>query len=115
MSRTATLHATVAVKLLCAALLLWALSPRNPYGYYVLLRWICCSAFAYIAVNYFRSGWTPWVWVFGTAAGIYNPVLPVHLNRTIWSIVNVVTIIILLVSVAADFMQGKKTGSEQLH
>lgn len=114
MSRTATLPATVAVKLLCTALLLWALSPQNPYGFYVLLRWICCSAFAYIAVDYFHRGWTSWIWVFGTAAGIYNPFLPVHLGRAIWSTVNVVTIIILVVSVAADIRHGKKNDSEQL-
>ena len=29
--------------------LLWALNPHNPYGYYILLRWVCCGVFAYLA------------------------------------------------------------------
>lgn len=30
-------------------MLLWALYPENPYGYYVLLRLVCCPIFAYLA------------------------------------------------------------------
>ena len=43
-------------------MLFWALWPHNPYGYYVLLRWICCAAFAYLVVwsvhgDRTRIGW----------------------------------------------------------
>ena len=32
-----------------SGMLLWALIPGNPYGYYVLLRWVCCALFGYLA------------------------------------------------------------------
>jgi len=56
-----------------------------------------------------------WAWVFGTAAGIYNPILRVHLNRPIWSVVNVLTIAVLIVSVVDDFKKRKRINSEQSH
>ncbi len=113
MIRNATQLGTGAVKLLCGGLLLWALYPQNPYGYYILLRWVCCSAFAYFAIRYFRSGEIPWAWIFGTAEGIYNPILRVHLDRTLWSIVNIATIIMLVASVTADMKHQKKSDSEE--
>lgn len=81
-----------------AVMLMLALD-RNPYAYYVLLRWVCCPILAFLAVraaNLEKIGWT---WVLGISALIYNPIMTVHLNREIWSVLNVVTIIILGASV----------------
>ena len=71
---------------------LWALVPSNPYGYYILLRWICCAAFAYLAINAWGVNKTGWVWILGVTSAIYNPILRFHATREIWSIVNVITI-----------------------
>lgn len=73
-------------------MLLWALNPSNPYGYYILLRWICCAAFAYLALHASTLKLEGWVWVLGVTAAIYNPIIPVHLTREMWSMINVVTI-----------------------
>jgi uncharacterized membrane protein YwzB len=75
-------------------MLLWALYPGNPYGYYVLLRWVCCAAFAYLALQALSLEKQGWVWVLGITAVVYNPVVRIHLNREIWSVVNVITICI---------------------
>ena len=37
----------------------------------------------------------------GIMAGVYNPILRVHLNREIWSVVNVATMIVAVASVFA--------------
>jgi hypothetical protein len=103
-----SLFGVVSLKILCVLLLLWALNPNNPYGYYVLLRWICSATFAYLAFHSFQSRLVPWVWVFGTAAGLYNPIFSVHLDRTIWSVVNVVTIALLLTSHVAEWRHHRK-------
>lgn len=103
MTRSRPLIGTALLKVICSCMLLWALVPQNPYGYYVLLRWVCCSAFAYLAVHSYQIRLVPWVWIFATAAGIYNPLLSVHLDRTIWSVVNVVTIALLLTSHVAEW------------
>ena len=87
-------------------MLAWALNPANPYGYYILLRIVCCAVCAYLALTAAGTGKTQWTWILGIFAVIYNPIVRIHLTREIWSVVNVVTIIVLAVSVAQ--LEGKK-------
>jgi hypothetical protein len=81
-------------------MLAWALKPANPYGYYMLLRIACCAVCTYLAVAAASAGKTPWTWALSIFAVLYNPIMRVHLTRDIWSVVNVVTIIVLAVSIA---------------
>jgi len=80
-------------------MLFGALNPGNPYAYYILLRWVCCGIFAYLAFQSFEEKKQGWVWVLGITALIYNPIFRVHLNRGLWSVVNVVTIGIAVASI----------------
>ena len=73
-------------------MLLWALNPLNPYGYYILLRWICCAVFVYLAIQSWKIEKQGWVWILGVTAAIYNPILRIHSTREMWSIVNLITI-----------------------
>lgn len=82
-----------------SCMLLWALNPSNPYGYYILLRWVCCAVFAYLAMQASGYKQQDWVWVLGVTAAVYNPIVPVHLTREIWSVLNLITIGIAVVSV----------------
>ncbi len=75
-------------------MLLWAINPRNPYGYYLLLRLVCCTCFAFIAFRRHEVGSTGWAWAFMVAALIYNPFIRVHLSREIWSVANIATVIL---------------------
>lgn len=83
---------TFAPHILVVALLLWALIPSNPYGYYSVMRWIVCATFIYLAVRSNEQQQQPWAWAWGVAAGIYNPIFPVHATREFWSLVNIATI-----------------------
>jgi len=85
-------------QIVASILLAVALYPMNPYAYYVLLRWILCPLFIFLAIRAHVLKKEPWVWIFGVTAAIYNPIIRVHLNREIWSVVNVITIVICLVS-----------------
>lgn len=80
-------------------MLLWAFNPSNPYGYYILLRWVCCGTFSYLAVKGMRVEAKGWVWVYGITALVYNPIFKVHLDRSTWGFVNFLTIIIALGSI----------------
>lgn len=80
-------------------MLLWALYPDNPYAYYALLRVVCCGVFAYLAVQAYKQQNIDWVWILGRIAVLYNPVATVHLTRGIWSLINIVTIIVALLSI----------------
>ena len=79
--------------------ILWAFYPDNPYGYYILLRLVCCATFAYLGVQAFLKKKEGWVWVFCLTAIIYNPLFRIYLNREIWSVINLLTIGIAIVSV----------------
>ena len=58
-------------------MLLLALNPDNPYGYYILLRWVCCAVFVFLALHALALQKIGWAWVLGVTAAIYNPILRV--------------------------------------
>ena len=89
-------------------MLLWALNPDNPYGYYILLRIACCAVFAYLARKAFHLERQGWVWILGIMAVVYNPIIPVHLTREIWALVNVLTIGIAVASIFAIRVKDEK-------
>src|SRR2546428_617570 len=66
--------------------------PGNPYGYYVLLRWVCCPLFAYLAVRASDLRREAWMWIFAVLAVVYNPIFRVHATRDFWTLVNVGTV-----------------------
>ena len=98
-------------QLITSLMLLWALNPDNPYGYYILLRWVCCGVFAYLAFKASGQDQQGWAWVLGITAAVYNPVIRVHLNREIWSVVNLITIGIAVASIFAINFSEEKRGS----
>jgi len=84
---------------IAGVMLLWALNPENPYGYYILLRWVCCAAFTHLALKAHAQEKERWVWVLGVTAVIYNPIIRIHLTREVWSAVNVATLIVAVLSI----------------
>jgi hypothetical protein len=78
------------------AMLLAAALLELPYGYYQLLRVaIFLISIFHLKLSLDRSE-ERWAWTFGTLAMVYNPIVPLALGRTIWTGVNLVTIMILL-------------------
>lgn len=82
---------TIAVAAVVAAvLLLLALAPW-PYGYYQFLRVAICGIGTLCGMHFIgqrETGRTIAIAMFGMAA-IFNPFLPVHLNRELWSVFNI--------------------------
>src|SRR5262245_28268928 len=99
-------------QLIACLMLLWALNPANPYGFYVLLRWVCCGIFAYLAYKGYEQGHSAWGWILGLVAAVYNPVVRVHLTREIWSGVNIATIGISVASVFALRLRSRVVACE---
>lgn len=82
-------RSSAALYIVPAAFLLLAILPW-PYGYYQLLRLVVCSCAAIIAWGYHRHG--NGVGLKGISllcmALLFNPVFPIHLEREIWIIFN---------------------------
>ena len=74
---------------IAALMLLVSLAPW-PYGYYQLLRFVVCGAAGYVAfIAYnWKKIWA--VWLFGFIAVLFNPLIPIHLSREIWQLIDVV-------------------------
>lgn len=62
-----------------------------PYGYYTFLRIIVCAMSGLICFIEYKKTINIWVVIFGIFAVLYNPVFPIHLTRTIWTPINIIT------------------------
>jgi len=80
-------------------MLLWALYPGNPYGYYTFLRLVCCGIFAFLAFKSISMEKQGWTWILGITAILYNPIFRIYLSRDIWSVLNIITIGIAIWSI----------------
>ena len=69
------------------ALLLIALLPL-PYGYYQLLRLVAFVGFGWAAIATWQNGLIGLSVAAGIVALLYNPILPVHLTKEFWIVIN---------------------------
>jgi membrane-bound ClpP family serine protease len=71
---------------------------KNPYIFYKLLRvviFIVSIFCAYMSDKFNNKGW---VWIFGIVAFLFNPILPIYLNKNIWVIIDIIVIISFILS-----------------
>lgn len=86
------------IRVILVVLVLWALLPINPYGYYQLLKVVVCMGCSYLGVKTWNATkGRELAWLYITAAVIYNPLVPLHLGRPIWTLVNILTVAMLVV------------------
>lgn len=82
--------------LIASALLLIALINSQPSSYYTLLRIIVCGVSILIALTLYRSGQqSPWLWIVGFIALLYNPIVEIHLDQDIRRIAYLASAVIL--------------------
>jgi hypothetical protein len=85
------------LRIIAAILLFWALD-RHPYSYYTFLRFVVCGVAGYGAFISIKLDKNVWAWIFGITAVLFNPILPIHLNRDLWAIIDVAVALVLIVS-----------------
>jgi hypothetical protein len=71
---------------LILALLLSAAAGHLPYGYYIFVRIIVCGFAVIIAAAGWEEGTVSrnWSVAFIVMAILFNPLIPIYLNRTAW-------------------------------
>ncbi|MFA5794009.1 MAG: DUF6804 family protein [Candidatus Brocadiia bacterium] len=100
----------VIARIVAIALLFWALD-KHPYDYYTMLRLVVCGVTAYGVFFASENKKIGWAWGFGIIAVLFNPIIPVHLDKDTWALIDVMAAIILTVSL---FMVRKqKTKREE--
>jgi hypothetical protein len=79
-----------AIPALAAALLLLIALGDHPYGYYTFLRWAVCTAAIVVAWVAWRSDVEWAMWPFIGIAILFNPLVPVYLQRSTWQPIDVI-------------------------
>ncbi len=89
---------TAAIWLAPATMLLIALAPL-PYGYYTLLRFAVCAAAAFLAWKHYAAASRIGAWSVGLGlmAVLFNPLIPIHLNRSAWAPIDIGAAIVFVV------------------
>ena len=84
--------------LIPAIMSLLALAPL-PYGYYTLLRIVVCGAAIWTVICAYDLKRQWMVWLFGFITVLFNPLIPIHLDRQLWVILDVLTAVVFFVSI----------------
>jgi hypothetical protein len=87
----------IIARIIVIVLLFWALD-KHPYGYYTFLRFVVCGVTAYGAWFSAEIEKQGWAWCLGIIAVLFNPIIPIYLNKEIWAPIDIGVAIILIVS-----------------
>src|SRR3989344_8421528 len=87
--------------LIAAAFLFIAMFGGWPYGFFTLLRFVVFAIAAYIAWMAYEQQKEKWVWTFGFLAVLFNPFIIIHLNREIWSVIDLIVGVFMIISIFA--------------
>jgi hypothetical protein len=80
-------------------ILLLAILPIWPYGYYVLLRWVVIASSIFLVWISYKLKKTFWLFVMAITTILFNPIAPFHLNKGTWVIIDFIVAILFLVSI----------------
>lgn len=84
--------------ILSGALLILAIPYWLPYEFYTLLRWIVCIASIFVGYEFYKSKLNGWAFVFGALAYLFNPLLPVYLNKGTWILIDLISAILFFIA-----------------
>lgn len=86
--------------LLANSILLFLATGRHPYSYYSTLRWIVFGSMAYLVYHTLESETRKLAVPLYVGIGVvFNPVLPIYMNRSAWFWVDIIVGIGLLVTI----------------
>jgi len=80
-------------------MLLLAIPSIWPYGYYILLRWVVTFSAVFLLWLAYESKKTFWFFLMGILVILFNPVIPVYLDKETWIIIDLIVAILFLVSI----------------
>jgi hypothetical protein len=90
----------IAIIISCVFLFL-AMIKGWPYGFFKLLRWVVCGTTVYLSLLALENAKIGWWAGFGLIALVFNPLIPLRLDRNLWRVVNLLVAIFLIISIFA--------------
>lgn len=98
---------------LTAVILLLLALFNLPYGYYTFLRIIIFSIACYTIIVLYRLEKTIMSLIFVIIAVLFNPIIPVYLERDIWAIIDIITAIVFLISFFTNHLSIRKNRKKE--
>ena len=83
--------------LIATGMLILAIPPIWPYGYYTLLRLVVSGVAVYAAYVGYNLDLRTIPVILGIIALLFNPVIPIHLTKEIWTVINIIVAIVFLI------------------
>ena len=80
-------------------MLLIAIYPGTPYGYYILLRWVCLTGFCYLTYQAIMQKNVAWIFIFVLLIILYNPISKIFYSREAWTLLDILAIPVILTSI----------------
>lgn len=85
--------------ILAGVMLILAIPSIWPYGYFQLLRWVVTIVSIYSAYIAYESKNKTWVFIMGAIAVLFNPISPIYLQKGTWVVLDLVTSILMFISI----------------
>jgi len=67
------------------------------YEYYVLLRWVITISAVFLSWLAYESKKIFWFFLMGVIVILFNPIIPIHLNKETWIIIDLIAAILFLI------------------
>ncbi len=64
-----------------------------PYSYYRLLRFLLFVGAAYTSYSFYKAKNKVLMLINILILALYNPIIPLHMNREFWTVINILTIL----------------------
>lgn len=90
---------TKTVAIIAAILLVIAIPPIWPYGYYRLLRFAITAIAIFIAFKAHKLAQTGWMWTMIFVAILFNPIFPIYLDKGPWVVIDIIVATIFLATI----------------
>jgi len=91
-----------------AAVMLILASGRHPYDYYTILRWLVtlvCVLGLYISITD-ELKYSPWLT--GIIGLAFNPIVPFHLKKGTWNVLDPIFAILMAISVVLIWVEVRQ-------
>lgn len=83
--------------------------PDLPYGYYTLLRWVVTASAIFLVYVASRLENKFWLFLMVIIALLFNPIVPIHLDKETWIIIDFVVAVLFLISIFKVKISESKT------
>ena len=86
-------------RIIAGVMLLLAMADWQ-YSYYEVLRVVVCIASLYLAYDLYENKRVGWTCIFVATAILFNPLIPIYMQKETWQLIDFVSAIIFFASLS---------------